>query len=538
MADMTRRNFLGSAIGVSAAVLTGGTLLSACSEREAPSAAGNSSVPDHIPFTGVTPDFPALPNGTVAGFNSYPASPKSAYNGKPGDGKPVTGLAQLNGPLPPSVDSNQFWQELNNRTGSPMQIQLVNAGNDFIAKVATLQASDQLPDLMQLNPAVPSLSQFLRAKMLDLSPYLAGDKVKEYPFLANIPTQFWKACLYDGRLAGIPISRGSASSYVMFYRDDVVNKLGVKVDVTSYQTFSDLLTELTDARANRWGLAASPLDFIRQMYAIPNNFRRESNGSFVSAYEDPKQKEALEAARKLQAKGVINPDMAASTPAQRAQWFNSGTAVFNWSTYTGWLSVTGANKDARIGVLQVPGFDGGKGQGWAGNLTNNIVSIPASAKDRVKTLLKVVDWLSAPFGSAEYLFQRYGVEGVHYTLDGTNPKPITAKANELALGHNYLGSGPFVLFGPQDPTYAKGVHTHMSTYMDNAVLDPTQIYYSATYGSKGGKLGGAIRALELDIIYGRKPVSDWDAAVKDYLAGGGSEIKTELAQAAEKAPEK
>lgn len=538
MADMSRRALLRSAAGVGAGVVAGSSLLAACSGASPNNpAAARAAMPSYIPYTGVTPDYPALPNGTLAGFTHYPANPKPVYQGKPGDGQPVTAITQLNGPPPPALDSNQFWQELNNRVGSPLQIQQVNAGNDFVAKIATIQASGQLPDLMQLSPAIPSLGEFVRAKMLDLAPYLSGDKIQKYPFLANIPTDFWKGCVYNGQLAGVPIPRGAASSRVMFYRADLLAKRGITPEIKSYQDFSDLLSEITDARASRWGLAANPLDYIRQMYSIPNNFYQEPNGSFSSAYEHPRQKDALEAARKLQANGVINPDMAAAPAPQVNQWFLSGIGVFNWGSYTGWPGASGGytavQPGTRFGLLQVPGFDGGKGRGWAGNLINNMVSIPASAKNRAETLLAIINWLATPFGSEEHTFTSFGIPGVHYTLDGTNPKPIPGKALELGVGIGYLGSGPYALYNAQDPDFVKTVHDHMSTFMDTAVLDPTQIYYSPTFGSKGGQLYNTMKLAELDVIYGRKPVSAWDDIVRDYLNRGGSAVKTELAKAAQ-----
>lgn len=544
MPSMTRRSFAGSALAVSTAAALGSTVLSGCSSSPAPGGASNGSVasllPHHIPYTGVKPDYPALSDSTPAGFTNYPAHPQVAYRGKPGDGTKITGISQLNGPLPPALGKNPYWQELNRRLGSPIEIQEVTAGADFVAKIATIEASGDLPDLMQLSPAVPSLGQFVQAKMVDLAPYLEGDKISKYPFLANIPTDFWRGCVYGGRLAGIPISRGAASSRVMFYRADVLAKLGINsVEVNSFQDFANLVGEVTSARANRWGLAASPLDYIRQMYAIPNNFARQKDGSFVSAYEDARQKDALEASRKLQAKGVINPDMASAQPAQRSQWFISGTGAFNWSPYTGWPGASGSatptEPGTRIGLLPVPGFDGGTGRGWVGALNNNMVSIPSSAKDRIETLLAVIDWLAAPFGTDEYLFQHYGIEGVHYTLKGTNPQPVVAKANDLSLGINYLGAGPYVLYDTQDPTFVPTVHTHMATFMRNATVDPTNLYYSATFGSTGARLTSAIQAVELDIIYGRRSVSSWDSAVRDYLDGGGTQIKSELAEAAKDA---
>ena len=540
MADISRRTLLGFGLSIGAVAGTG--LLAGCVPAPAGSTgatAGSGLLPNYIPFSGIEPDYPALPNGTLAGFDRYPAVPLRVYKGKPGDGKPVSGIVQLGGPQPPGLNQNPYWQQLNTRVGSPMELQEVTAGADFVAKIATIQASGAFPDLMQLSPAIPSLGAFVKAKMIDLSDYLSGDKIKNYPLLANIPTDFWQACVFDGQLAGIPISRGPASSRVMFYRADLAAKLGIDgADITDFAAFRDALVEATDARAGRWGMVNNPLDYIRQMYSIPNNFAQRSNGSFTSAYENEHQKDALESARKLQELGVIQPDMASTTPVQAASKFGAGEGVFTWSSYTGYIgqysTYHATNPAFAIGMLQVPGFDGGKGIGWRGNLNNNMVSIPIDSKARIETLLEIVSWLAAPFGSEEYLFQRYGIEGVHYSLDKTNPVPDPDKVTEI-LYPNYLGSGPYVLYAPQAPTFVRDVHAHMSSYLDDAVVDPTNLYYSQTYSSKSAQLLTTMQAVELDIIYGRQPVSAWDGAVRSYLDAGGTAIKNELARAAEKA---
>ena len=50
---------------------------------------------------------------------------------------------------------------------------------------------------------------FLEHSMADLTPYLGGDAVKDYPFLAAIPTFAWKnsGCVYNGKLYMWPLER-------------------------------------------------------------------------------------------------------------------------------------------------------------------------------------------------------------------------------------------------------------------------------------------------------------------------------------------
>jgi putative aldouronate transport system substrate-binding protein len=62
---------------------------------------------------------------------------------------------------------------------------------DYGTKLNTTIAGGQLPDLLSLGSgngsAVANLPDFLNAMCMDLTPFLSGDAVKEYPNLANLP---------------------------------------------------------------------------------------------------------------------------------------------------------------------------------------------------------------------------------------------------------------------------------------------------------------------------------------------------------------
>ena len=87
-------------------------------------------------------------------------------------------------------------------------------------KFSTLITGDDLPDLIVpalfLPNGVPAgignLPQWMAAKCTDLTPYLGGDAVKEYPNLADIPTRCWQ-CVYNGGIYGVPVPRGAIGAY-------------------------------------------------------------------------------------------------------------------------------------------------------------------------------------------------------------------------------------------------------------------------------------------------------------------------------------
>src|ERR1051325_4628620 len=72
----------------------------------------------------------------------------------------------------------------------------------------TLIAGNELPDILYIatpGAIIPQFPAFLKAKMADLTPYLSGDAVKEYPNLANFPSIAWKQVIYNNAIYGVPV---------------------------------------------------------------------------------------------------------------------------------------------------------------------------------------------------------------------------------------------------------------------------------------------------------------------------------------------
>ena len=61
--------------------------------------------------------------------------------------------------------------------------------------------------------------------------------------------------------------------------------------------------------------------------------------------------------------------------------------------------------------------EGGELANW--NLGSGFFSITLLKKqddqEKLKTILRVLNWLAAPFGTEEYLYRLYGEEGVDHT---------------------------------------------------------------------------------------------------------------------------
>ncbi|MFW6598821.1 extracellular solute-binding protein [Propionibacteriaceae bacterium Y2011] len=533
--SLSRRRLLGSTVG---ALALGG--IAACSNEGRGGTTGEeqqqaneaANLPAYVPYDGVEPDI-AGENGVGNVFFAYPAEPVKAITDPIGDGQPIETLGITNTPIPPGVDKNEFWQALNERVGSELRISLANP-SDYTQRFATAVAGGKLPDIFSVGSA-PQLPQLLDAEALDLTEHLGGDAVNDYPFLANIGTESWKSTVFNGKIMAVPVPRGVISTYLLYFRSDILAEEGITEQPGSYQELYDLAKQLTNPQQNRWAFSYVPVDHIRQMYEIPNSWSEEG-GQFTSAYEHEAQPDALEASRKLFADKLVNPDAFTAQWQDYKTWFANGSALFTFDSFSGWpgyLNRPGSPEFELSGWGPVKAEGGGEAPIWLGNPTNSITSINAKAADRVETLLKYLNFLATPFGTEEYLFRKFGVEGTHYTLEGTDPILNDKGKSETQMGLLYMVDAPWPIYAPGDREATQAQFDAQSAIIPTGLANPTIGLYSETSSRQGNQLSKTLNDLEDDIVQGRKKVSDWAPAVQDWKSKGGDKIRDELQAALE-----
>ena len=205
----------------------------ACGERRGsasakPSAAASASgsaaaqagggLPSYIPLAAKPkPDYVSKGELYEDGYIAYPKNAPKSVTQTPGLGSTVTLFDDGLYPLATPVDQNPAWQAINKALGATIQFNKVPPA-DYNAKMAAIMAGGDLPDLVSLFGglgAAPNLPQFLQQAAADLTPFLGGDKVKDYPNLADIPTFAWKnsARVLSGKLYMIPSSGRSAAEH-------------------------------------------------------------------------------------------------------------------------------------------------------------------------------------------------------------------------------------------------------------------------------------------------------------------------------------
>jgi putative aldouronate transport system substrate-binding protein len=197
-----------------------------------------------------------------------------------------------------------------------------------------------------------------------------------------------------------------------------------------------------------------------------------------------------------------------------------------------------ANPEADFAALTLPGHDGGKWGPYRGPGSYGFYAIPSSIKSeaRIKELLHILDWWAAPFGSDEYTFIVYGLEGPMYQRVDGAPVPTTdTAALAMSSGINYMIQPLEINFYyPGNPDQAKLAQTMQEQMIQLGVDDPTLGLYSPTDVSQGGNLHKLIQDTYNSIVVGRKPLSALSDLIGSWKSGGGAQSRKEFQQALQK----
>lgn len=536
--SIDRRSLLRSTAGIGIAAVTGIGSVACSTSGNGPAGSDQNrkvTLPTYVPYEAVKPDYAPTAAGVEAGYINYPAERKKIYTDPPGTGADVTALAIIGSAVPPPVESNSYWQELNKRLNANLKFNWAPTG-DYKSKLTVVVAGGDLPDYIQIRVAIGDLTQTpqaLKAKCADLTDFLAGDKIKNYPGLANITPRSWQSCLYNGGIYAIPV-QSSTMIVTTFTREDILAERGLSSQVTSAQEFLELCIALTDVKQNKWATAA-PLNLLynlQEVFDTPNRWE-QNDGKFQCEFESEGMKRCLDFMNQMYKAGVFHPDSFGSTASDKVKvWFDNGTiSIFNTGS-TGYL---GYMKNGRklnpkydVGAIAPYDADGGPGRTFTGPNIFSITALKKSSKARIEELLRIADYLAAPFGTEEHLFRAYGIEGTHFKFEGGNPVDIEGKATERVLPTGYICKAPTVLYSPEFPERVKEQHEFETNALKQVKNNDAVGLYSDANASLWPTLNKNMQNVQNDVIQGRASLSEWDEAVKKFRADGGDKIRAEL----------
>jgi putative aldouronate transport system substrate-binding protein len=159
--------------------------------------------------------------------------------------------------------------------------------------------------------------------------------------------------------------------------------------------------------------------------------------------------------------------------------------------------------------------------------------VKKASAERVKLLLRVLNYIASPFGSQEWALLNYGVEGVHFTRDAQGVPGLNEKGRaEVLSTWKYITNNPQVLFDVnRSQEYATNIQEDEKAMADVAISDPTLGFYSPTYSAQQAGLDQAMSDGISDIVVGRAQLSDLDGLIKTWRSNGGDKSRTEYQEA-------
>jgi putative aldouronate transport system substrate-binding protein len=511
----------------------------------AAAARGGPTLPSYIPTELAKPDLPGTAAGVDPGYLTFPKTLVKSVAEKPSSGGDVTVFTRLILAAPPGVDDNPAWQAVNQAIGANVKLNMVPTA-EYNTKLATTIAGNDVPDMIFLSSLqIQGIPQFLQKTCVDLTPYVGGDAIKDYPNLANIPSIAWKQTVYNNGIYGVPIPRPYVQG-IWFINQTRFESIGASQPKDGAD-FKRILQQLTNPSSGQWGISGDTtyafgltgITSVPQlaMFRAPNNWRVDANGKFVKDMETDEFRAALDYTRDLWASGLFYSDALTTTSSNNKNDLVAGKfAVYpdGWFSYPAeyWDKGLRLNPQVKFRTLHPFSHDGGMPIWHQYQAFNGMTAIKNASPDRVKEMLRILNYLAAPFGSEEAFLLEFGVKDVDYTLDAKGSPVLTPKGQaDTTVSWRYMTQRPQVLFDANDEEFARVAHADEETIIPVMIPDPSLGLISPTYQAKGGLLLKNFTDALVDVVVGRRPSSEFAQLVSDWRNNGGDQMRTEYEQA-------
>ncbi|MFG2026431.1 sugar ABC transporter substrate-binding protein [Streptomyces sp. NPDC048825] len=541
---LSRRALMRTA-AVGSLALAAPATLTACSTESGDDGVSNAGKklapwPTYKAFAGPKPDLAPTAEGVQPGYTSYPSDLAKSVSRTPGDGSTVKVMTISFGVPPKGRGENRFWQAVEKALGVKIEYTIISQP-DYQKKMATVMAGDpgELPDIINVFSGfvLPREAQFVQRRAEDLTPFLSSDAVADYPNLANIPTDAWRDMgRIGGRIYGIPLERPLPGS-TLWLNQESFGAAGMKEGWTD-QDFAAVAKKGTGGKKYALGAAEGSVfgdGFHSAAHGVhARGWSVKKDGTFVPSAADERYKQMLDFQLRLRKAGSYHPDATSSAQPEMIDLYYNGTVGSIQDGFGGYLPKFLEKGREFTPAPALPYSVGGEPGGIVGARRSFGYTILKKAKkERIQLLLRVLDYLAAPFGSKEWELVHYGLEGTHFTRakDGSpEPNDLGQVENNTNLPLKYLAEGPQVLFVPGMPDAVKALHAWQVKTVPHAIRNASFGLQSRTHTSQGTTLETLLKDTATGIIAGRTPLSEWDAAVKTWRQRGGDRMAEEFAE--------
>lgn len=469
---------------------------------------------------------------------------------KPEETYKITGATYIFGNPPPKDGRGQ--QMLNEKFNVDYFAEKIPNDN-FIEKITAMVAGGNMPDQISFRSA--NIDLFNRwAKQNAFLPL--NDYIAEFDYLKEIPEELWLPFTVDGKIYGIP-TWSPVESQSFMVRKDWLDNLELPVP-TSYEELKQVAIAFTNGdpdknnKKDTYGLAIgeniNPTFAMGPYWQHDTWYHKNADGDFIPGLISEGRKDLVQFFADLYAEKALTPDFAVVNWADTNNEFYAGKAgVFliapRGMSQDYMQALLEINPEAEFVVLEpFEAPDGSKGfaagPGYARFLSLNAKL--ANDPDKVRKMLEIHGfsrqyYQASKVTSADEDFDWfYGNEGIGYELDENNVRiPLTEPGS---------GTEPFLYFIDSTSWVSANDDAEFPlAYTEPKLAEATQqlvdinkqykLYYPPHVGiispaesEAGAELNQLLLNEQTKMIVGNRPISDWDALVKEYMDRGGAKI--------------
>ncbi|GAB2541475.1 type 2 periplasmic-binding domain-containing protein [Brachybacterium huguangmaarense] len=531
--EVRRRTVLAAggaaAIAAGAAACGGGSTTSGGASKSA-----DVTLPTYQALEGLTPDLEGSEDGLHSVFLKAPEKLLTTVDKKPITSGAVSALTETFDTPPPAMKDNPFWQRLNEALGGDLNLTIaVDAGGGYPEKFATTLASGDLPDLMWVPPnqGIPNIGPMLESQFTDLTPYLEGDKVLEWKNLAALKPGSWRTAVVNGKIWGAPIP-STPFGQVYLGNPTLWDEVG-GFQPSSADDFLEKCKAISQP-GKVWALEPALINALHmfgEWFGAPNGYRVNKDRTLNSRFQTDEYREAIEFAAKVWKAGAFYPDV---NLAEGQQMFAAGTLGAVVAVGPRSASEYRSQNPDLLADIMIP-FAAVEGRTPVYDMGYGTVGFtPLKKTDdekKIRELLDLINYLSAPFGTVEFMQKNFGTEGEDYEIkDGNYVRTAAGEQNApgLVSALTIMASGESVIYNP-NPDDSKYIYEQEKLLLELAMQSPVKGLYSDTSSAKGSELNSKMNDVIQEVIQGRKTMDDYDAAVKEWEEKGGKKILEEFA---------
>ncbi|MDF2713294.1 MAG: putative multiple sugar transport system substrate-binding protein YtcQ [Paenibacillus sp.] len=438
-------------------------------------------------------------------------------------------------PEPPKAD-NPTLKAIETYTNTKLNVTWVPSAvyND---KMNATLASSSLPKVLMIaDTKAPSIISSTRAGMFwDIGAFL-----KDYPNISKLNQQVFNNIAIDGKVYGIFRARPIARSGLVF-RQDWLDKLGLKQPKTMDELYA-ILQAFTkkdpdgNGKEDTFGMSLDKnfvtgyMKIFQSWFGAPNGWEAK-DGKFTPDFMTKEYLDSLNYLRKLFSEKLINTDFPVAPAAQ--DFINQGKAgVTPWCLCTidgpPFADLYKANPNAKLDMVNK--LTGPKGDripadpGYSG-----VFMFPKSSVKTESELKRILQFFDQMADEKMNYLMDYGVEGLHYKLDGGKPIVLDKDLYDREVS---LYKQLKISDSSNNPFGSDVDKKRNILFAENekiAVPNPTFPLVSSTMAEKGNDLNKIIMDAATKYIYGEFDEAAWNKAIDQWKKAGGDKVIEEYA---------